>query len=506
MSLVNGFANGSQLISKTADPAGSGSYGGWIDSWGTEVYDQPSDGELTVSMNFIFSSAYFYSGYQNIYLRITRSAMSQSGNGLDYMLGRLGYVVHNSNKYACFVYQFDATYVYVQMLEYDTTWLSGSTVSGFGSLVIPGYCSLKDIFESDLFSAVGSSAGLGSDSKMAITINYGEYNDLPGIVLNDHIELTGRCLDDQLPFLNILNGDNNYPTLYFGDKADLHLTAYERFIKVNSYNKLRNLAMYFNCSGSNNALSVAVSNVASIGCEVDNLVVYNHNFTRGGQAGRPLFCSYTNVFNHEFTGTEAGVNSNNHRYEGAMVGFISSAFPSDGIDIGFLFHYENVVAWTGDHAFFANTFSRPGVGVIRNMTAVTNPEWSKFDVANNSVLYISPVVEDHLIRIDTMLAVDFNKILDDVSLSVPGRVRIGKLAVQNVNDLNLDYIEVGELVVIPNGEQVFADKENGDFTIVHPTLIENKIGVFPGVPYGEPNNLAYGYKNIAYGRAGARYI
>ncbi len=147
------------------------------------------------------------------------------------------------------------------------------------------------------------------------------------------------------------------------------------------------------------------------------------------------------------------------------------------LDFNQTFSYENLTIVKRDEEFYGDYHHVFPDGLYPAILSYSYPS------TNNSKSFT---------YIKSLLVVDFDRLFGIWGGTNPANaiIKIDKLAIQNCIDYEAclepykDYVEIGELIIIPPDEKIFRDKDNGDYTIVHPLLLEKQIGAGSDIKSG----------------------
>lgn len=147
-----------------------------------------------------------------------------------------------------------------------------------------------------------------------------------------------------------------------------------------------------------------------------------------------------------------------------------------------MFSMENLISEATDRAVTFEMSAVKGTVTLGNIIAVHTHKYypNNFYGTTQPAFSLSGVTQGNKIYINTAIFKDYETLAaftDNTLNNSPRLIHIDKLAVQNVSDLSPDIIKYRQLFVIPDGEQIFADEEAGNFDVVHPVLVSNMIGI-----------------------------
>ena len=137
------------------------------------------------------------------------------------------------------------------------------------------------------------------------------------------------------------------------------------------------------------------------------------------------------------------------------------------------------IEWTNDIGIHFNFGSSDDIGFYRKEFIGVYNANAVDGYAGSYGFFVTGFDSDAFARIDDCILVDFDSIVYSPVGSLGNGykpINIGRLVLQGM-EFDGEYIEYDELIIIPEGEKIFKDRDNGDFTVIHPLLLQKGIGM-----------------------------
>ena len=468
-----------RLCSPSPTPGYLGIYSGWLDRFDDTVYSEPACSwhEAVADYQSIVGSEISSSVFSDdpVSISITLNGVDTAG----LYPGLVGYFESTfSERYSCVLDYVDGNTIVIKLLDYDSSWTNGAlTVTG---IYLGGLCYLKLMMDefSDKFH---NAAVYGVDSRMTVYIAAGSYAYFGNLnVSQGGISLLGLNEAGDRARVYPLEKRCDGPDIYLGDPDDIETVAYGYYFAGGDYTVVDGINLYSNVPGS------ASNN--------NNYIVWP-----GPVVGSKI------SFRLAFYGVE------NLLY-GVSV---------SGVDVGDMIiepslNNSAVASWSNfaNSLYFSGILCGRGNGTAAGMfTSITDPPHAMSDIvviggsygllivnagslASGGIQYGNIIIDNYdntavsAFRIAASPSTHFAKTAvitgysNSTMFSGPagtedlvGMLHIERLAVQGVTEIP-QQISYDELIILDDDERVYRDRENFDFTIVHPLLIEKRIGVY----------------------------
>lgn len=438
------------------------SFGGYMTSFGGVSFDTPTHEQT--------SHAYYgETSTTGLYALSGTSVIVQIPTPVEMITGEMragmtGFLEIGGVKYWCLIAQMSWVTGYLQivfkMLTYDDGWTDSESLT-ITRMLIGGHCDFQALTMLDKFN---SATGFGVGSRRIIKLMDGEYDDCPSMDMSSG-GVTIKGLDRNLnpgrcSILKTLC--QNVPEIYLGEKATLETTPNTRQIKCGPVSSIDGVSIVVNnvttpaftppASGrnqslnnikirdySNNAYPVANA-YTTIGTLIMQSEVATPGFAFAGLSADELCCI-----------TPRGLNLNTGQHA-SISNLICITIPGGSVN----------------YAFSIGT----GATDVRlgNVVCVSQSTQA------NSRLFYSPGTGATTLTASTML-IDGYGTYSPAGRTV-GSVFVDKLAIREsfLAQLNSE-VKYNTLVVIPDNEKIFLDKANFDFTVIHPVLLREGIGI-----------------------------
>ena len=395
--------------------------------------------------------------------------------------GVIGAVTIDSIPYPFYIDQVNEVNVTAVLMEYDNGWTDSSNIV-ISDGYIGGLTSLALGLVDD--SKFNSSSGYGSGSRQNIMMLPGIYSKNSDLDLSfGGTSLIGLLADGSYAVTDPVRNSCNGPHLYLGDPADIETVVYDYYIKAGSLSRIDGINIYVN--------------VANTAANDNNIIMWPSECSGSYLSGRIIqYGDETLLFGLGGRGVEVG----NVILEGPLDQYICQTGHEGTLNFSGIVRANNTgsslvgcfVSATDNPTLVpdliitggnAGLLLQGGAGtadneiILGNVIIGSRIEGYIYGAIHISTAQVSQyqigtaVISD--CTSDTLLSNEIG-ITDEVGL-----IHIGKLAIAE-GVVVPKAITYDKIVRFRPDQRLFFDPDNGDYTIVHPLLIKEGIGVYKG--------------------------
>lgn len=344
-------------------------------------------------------------------------------------------------------------------LTYDDGWIDHKKLENM--IYCEGYCGFQALTMLDKFN---SATGFGVGSRRIIKLLNGEYDNCPSMDMSPGgVSIKGLDRNMQPGKCELLKTlCQNIPIIYLGNKETLSTVANDRQIKLGPVSSMDGVSIE-----THNATAPAIVPPAS----GRNQSLNNIKMKEYSTNAYPVANQYTTIGTLIVESQAAALGFSFDRLSASELCCITPR----GLNLGSGHNtiVSDLLCITTPSGTVSYAFS---IGSGATDVRLGNVVCVSHSTPSLSRLFYSPGTGATTLTANTML-IDGYGTYGPAGRTV-GSVFVDKLAIREsfLPELN-DEVKCNRLIVIPDNEKIFLDKANFNFTIIHPVLLREGIGI-----------------------------